>query len=326
MPLKIIRNDITKIKADVIVNSANPKPVIGLGVDSKIHQAAGNQLLEERKQIGNIEVGSVEATQGYELSSRFIFHTVGPIWIDGNHQEIELLKQCYQNCLNKAYELKVNSIAFPLISTGTYGFPKDKALDIAIECFQDFLNEHEMEIILVVFDKKSYSLSKELMDDIQSFIDERYVEENYSPRLLKACRNCEIEEDLVFTRCESPIPFDKMMQEVESTFSERLMEIIIEKDLIEKDVYKRANISRKLFSKIRNNKNYQPSKITAIALAIGLQLDLEETKDFIGKAGYALTHSSKFDIIIEYFISNHNYDMFEINEVLFMFDQQIIGG
>ena len=320
MPLQIIRNSITKIKCDVLVNSANPKPMIGYGVDSQIHEAAGPSLLEERKQIGNIDVGNVSVTKGYNLNCKYVFHTVGPKWEHEN--ALSLLEKCYQNCLNKAIELQVNSIAFPLISTGTYGFPKDKALEIARNTICNFLNNHELKVILVVFDETSFMLSKKLVDDVQSYIDKHYVEEHY--KLRKVCSKRNLIEEPVIRECS--IESIDFMKEIESTFSESLMDIIIKKDYIEKDVYKRANIDRNLFSKIRNDKYYQPKKITAIALAIGLKLNLDETLDLIGKAGYTLTHSSKFDIIIEYCLEHEIYDVYKINELLFKHQQPIIGG
>lgn len=315
MPLQIVRDSITNIKCDVIVNSANPKPIIGIGVDSQIHECAGSELLEERKKIGNIDVGCVGVTKGYNLKCKYVFHTVGPKW--DSIEAIKLLENCYINCLNNAIELKVNSIAFPLISTGTYGFDKDKALKIARNTIIHFLNNHELNVILVVFDSKSFELSKKLVDDVQSYIDEHYVEQHYMSRKRYASNRIE------FECCKS---INDLNFEIESTFSENLMEIIIEKDYKESDIYKRANMSRKLFSKIRNDKYYQPKKITAIALAIALQLDLNETLDFIGKAGYTLSHSYVFDIIIEYCIHHRIYNIFEINELLFKYDQPLIGG
>ena len=320
MPLQIIRDSITNVKCDVIVNSANPKPMIGYGVDSQIHEAAGIELLEERKQIGNIEVGNLGVTQGYDLKCKYVFHTVGPKW--ENENALKLLEKCYENCLNKAIELQVNSIAFPLISTGTYGFPKDRALEIARNTIVRFLEDVELKVILVVFDETSFELSKKLQKDIQSYIDEHYVEEHYKLRKVCSKRNF-IEEPFIKECSIESIDFIK---EIESTFSENLMNIIIEKDLLETDVYKKANMSRKLFSKIRNDKYYQPKKITAIALAIGLKLNLDETLDFIGKAGYTLTHSSVFDIIIEYCIEHEIYDIYKINEILFDKNQPLIGG
>ena len=216
----------------------------------------------------------------------------------------------------------LSSIAFPLISTGVYGFPKALALRIAVNVISDFLLRHEMDVTLVVFDKESFELSGKLFDDVKSYIDEHYVEEHY--KLRKVCSKRNFIEEPGIRECS--IESIDFMKDIESTFSESLMDIIIKKDYIEKDVYKRANVDRKLFSKIRNDKYYQPKKITAIALAIGLKLNFDETLDFIGKAGYTLTHSSVFDIIIEYCIKHNIYDVYEINELLFKNQQPIIGG
>ena len=176
MPFKIIRNDITRVKADVIVNTANPKPIYASGTDMAIYQAAGSdELLAERKKIGCIERGDIAVTGAYALHAKYIIHTVGPIWVDGNHNEFQILESCYAKSLQKALELGCESIAFPLISTGVYGFPKDKALQIAVSVFSRFLFENDMQIILVVFDKKSFQLSGQLVGEIDSYIDANYI-------------------------------------------------------------------------------------------------------------------------------------------------------
>lgn len=323
MPFEIVRNDIVNMHVDAIVNTANPKPIIGPGVDSALHKRAGNELLKAREQIGEISVGNARITEAFQLHAKYVIHTVGPIWNGGLNQETELLRSCYRNSLELALKYGCESIAFPLISTGAYGFPKEQALETALGVISSFLMQHEMMVYLVVFDKTAYALSEKLFKTIETFIDEKYAEEN----MLNQRRQREDQGRTytgLFKRKDRSLAH--MLHNVDITFSESLLQWIIKKGKTEPEVYKKANVDRKLFSKIKNNKNYRPSKGNAVALAVGLELSLAETKELIGKAGYALTHSSKFDIIIEYFISQGNYDVFEINEVLFAFNQPLIGG
>ena len=340
MPFEIVRNNIVNMYVDAIVNTANPRPVIGSGVDSAIHEKAGAKLLEARKAIGDIPVGEARMTPGFNLPADYVIHTVGPVWNDGNYGETDHLRACYRNSLKLAREAKCDSIAFPLISIGNYGFPKDLALQIAISEISTFLLEHEMQIYLVVFDKKSYALSEKLFKAVESYIDENYVEEIFLCEYAKPTgrRHAREERILECMPMEAPIQkniladaklkrkLEDLLDEVEDTFSESLFRWLIKKDKTNPEVYKKANMDRKLFSKILNNKDYKPSKTNAIALAIALERNLDETKDFIGRAGYALTHISKFDIIIEWFILQGQYDIFKINMTLFEFGQPSIGG
>ena len=338
MPFEIVRNDITKMKVDAIVNSANPYVFIGDGVDGAIHAAAGPKLFEARKTIGDIPVGSAVATPAFKLSAEYVIHTVGPIWRGGTEHEIESVKECYKNALQVALEKECNSVAFPLISTGTYGFPKSEALQIAISAISEFLLLHDMKVFLVVYDRTSYSLSEKLFTAVAEFIDDNYIEE-HPEYYLNRRRNRELDicEDEAFApiiqseeHCESKAlkaarSLDDLMDELDESFSQSLLRLIDEKCKTDVEIYKKANVDRKLFSKIRSNKDYKPSKVTAIAFAIALELNLDETKDLIGRAGFALTHSTKFDVIIEYFIEQENYNVFELNKVLFAFDQALLG-
>ena len=353
MPLQIVRNDITKMSVDVIVNTANPNETIGDGVDSRIHKIASPSLLKARKKIGTIACGDAKITPAYGLNADYVIHTVGPVWMDGNQGEVIALASCYRRSLELAAAYKCESIAFPLISTENYCIPKDVALETAIREIGRFLLKNDMVVFLVVYDKTSYQLSEKLFNDVKAYIDDRYIEQHYMratssyrrredncvgqiknaairiPEFFKEKRasDSDMPDELVLpSASKSSRKLEDMLREIDLTFTEALLEWIRKKDLIEPEVYKKANMDRKLFSKIRNNVDYRPSKITAIALAIGLELNLDETKDFIGRAGYALSHSSRFDIIIEYFILNENYNIFEINEVLFAFDEPIIGG
>lgn len=318
MPFEIVRNDLTNMQVDAIVNAANSRPIIGFGTDSGVHKKAGSQLLIARRKIGKIAFGDAAVTPAFNLDAKYVIHAVSPIWQGGKKNETELLESCYTKSLQLALEYGCESIAFPLLAAGNHGFPKELALQIAINTFSKFLMKHEMQIYLVVFNRSAFVLSSKLFHSVQSFIDDTYIQDKY------------LEEYNIPTGQKAPdidlYQLEDLMKEMEETFSESLIHLIDQKGLKDPDVYKKANIDRKLFSKIKNNKNYKPSKATCIAFAIALELNLDETRDLIGKAGYALTHSSKFDIIIEYFILEGNYNSFEINEVLFAFDQPMIGG
>lgn len=362
MPFEIVRNDLTNMQVDAIVNAANPRPVIGYGVDSGVHKKAGKRLLEARKQIGDIAFGDVAITPAFDLDAKYVIHAVSPIWQDGKNNEITLLENCYAKSLQLALENKCESIAFPLLSAGNHGFPKDVALQTAINVFSRFLMKHEMQIYLVVFSHKAVALSEKLFHSVKSYIDDTYIQEvsmeeygvadkcdvrdiellqlreamnrrrraelEYNTQILEAiCEDASVYEIKEMAPAPSaPRKLEDLMKEIDETFSEGLIRLIDQKGLKDPEVYKKANIDRKLFSKIKNNKDYKPSKTTCVAFAIALELNLDETRDLIGKAGYALTHSSKFDIIIEYFILQNNYNTFEINEVLFAFEQPLIGA
>lgn len=334
MPLIIVRNDITKMQVDAIVNSANPKPLIGSGVDADIYQNAGNELLNARKAIGDIACGEVAITSGYDLDVKYIIHTVGPFASD--HQGQKQLASCYLNSLEIAKEYHCKSIAFPLISTGNLNFPKYLALKIASEVITQFLQNNEMQVYMVVFDKQTFEISKELFESISSYIDENYVESKLagsnfllgtSSRFYDVKEEEEIFDYCTFSQVEPSInkDLDDVLNNLDAGFSETLLKLIDKTGKKDSEIYKKANVDRKLFSKIRNNINYQPSKPTAIAFAFALELDLDETIDFIARAGFTLSHSNKFDVIVEYFLKNHNHDVFELNEVLFAFDQPLIG-
>ena len=332
MPFEILRNDITKMKADAIVNTANPRPVIGSGVDSMLHQAAGPELLKARQAIGPIAVGEAAVTEAFALHARFVIHTVGPVWQGGGGGEVALLRRCYDNTLRLAAERKCRSIAFPLISSGNYGFPKDKALQVAIAAFSAFLLENDMQIYLVVFDRGAYRLSEQLFQGVASYIDQHYVDSCELATYGAAPRRGRRRLDRCMEVCESmamPRPsmsLEDFLKAKDSGFTQRLRELIAQKGLKNSAVYKRANISKQLFSKIINDPDARPTKPTAIALALALELDLEGTRDLIGRAGYALTNSSTFDLIIRYFIERKQYNVVEINIALYEFDQSLLGA
>ena len=361
MAFQIIRNDITKVKADAIVNTANPKPTYGGGTDSAIYEAAGKKvLLAERKKIGDIARGKAVETPAFGLDAKYIIHTVGPVWEGGNNGEFDTLKSCYENSLNLALKLKCKSIAFPLIATGVYGFPKDKALQIAMSVIQSFLLENNMKVILVVFDKKAFELSGNVVDSIREYVDANYVKEakkreyidaygdtyrNLPPNERDVYRRArrerelrEIETDMLLSMEEpvlasivpSPkksiksetkkkIKIDDLIASSDKTFQEKLFEIIDERGLTGPQVYKNY-VSKQVFSKIQADKDYHPNKYTAIALCLSLHLDVDQTQDLIGRAGWTLSPSSKADLVVKGCILNQEYNVVKINCILFDFD------
>lgn len=384
MPIKIIRNDITKMPVDAIVNAANESLLGGGGVDGCIHRAAGKRLLEECRTLHGCPTGSAKITKGYDLPSKYVIHAVGPRWRGGGHGERELLISCYRTSLELALQHQCETVAFPLISSGIYGYPKDQALRVAMDTISEFLFEHEMLVYLVIFDKASYQIGEKLFQDIAAYIDDQYEKDHTdydreslrmnmpvqmsmpapmlspmpasipqsTPREDPAAkkslwrkRKKSTKEALKEQPCmEEPVSkrmelgpgeltprgtdpgLEELLCQIDESFSQMLLRKIDEKGMTDAQCYKKANIDRKLFSKIRSDIHYKPSKPTALAFAIALELPLDETKDLLMKAGFALSHSNRFDVIIEYFIAKGNYNIFEINEALFAFDQSLLGA
>ena len=336
MPLEIIRNDITKVHAEAIVNAANSSLLGGGGVDGAIHRAAGPELLAECRALGGCEPGQAKLTKGYKLPAKYVIHTVGPVWQGGKSNEEKLLSACYKNSLALAKEYHLESIAFPLISSGAFGYPRDKALQTAISVIGEFLLSNDMTVYLVVFDKASFMLSEKLFSSITQYIDDKYIEEGkFERRYSFSQKRRTSESDLSESKCLSMIAMSieekpkrnlaDLVKQIDETFSQMLIRLIDEKGMTDAETYKKANIDRKLFSKIRNDVDYKPSKSTVVAFSIALKLNLDETKDLLLRAGFALSHSSKFDIIIQYFIEHGNYNIFELNEALFAFGQNLLG-
>ncbi len=333
MPLEIIRNDISKMTVDAIVNAANESLLGGGGVDGAIHRAAGPKLLAECKLLDGCKTGKAKITSGYNLPAKYVIHTVGPIYEDGKHGEKELLESCYRESLTLAKAHDCETVAFPLISSGVYGYPKDQALKVAIDVISDFLLENEMKVYIVIFDKAAYNISEKLFSDIAEYIDDNYVDEHTDYRRESMRMSTPMQAFVGsfkadFCECKAIAPeddLDSKLKQIDESFSQMLLRKIDEKGMTDAECYKKANIDRKLFSKIRSDVHYKPSKPTAIAFAISLELSLDETEDMLKKAGFALSHSNKFDIIIEYFINKGNYNIFEINEALFAFDQSLLG-
>lgn len=366
MPFKIIRNDITKMQVDAIVNTANAEPVYSCGLDTAVYEAAGaEQLLAARRRIGRMEEGEAAITKGFALSAKYIIHAVSPVYYDGTRGEADKLRACYANSLALAKKHHCKSIAFPLIATGSFGYPKDEGLELALQVIHNFLLENQMVVYLVLFDKESVRLSGQIFEEIESFIDENYVDEktqreygfrtfqseSRSVGLWEDRKGCEEEN-----KVEAAVRLEKMsnvstpklqlsvcsdMQavavrdsatkkerklenlvlQIGETFQERLLRLIDEKGFTDVQAYKKAGKDKKLFHKIRSNKNYQPSKHTVFAFALALELSLDETKDLLASAGFAFSPSSRFDLIVQYVIEQGLYDLYKIDCILYDFGE-----
>ena len=331
MTIHVLREDITNIICDVIVNPTNTFLKAEGSLDKKIHMLAGIELDKKCKEIGYCKIGDAVITDGYNMKCKYIFHTVGPKWIDGKHNEEKDLRACYKKCLSLAVKQKCNSIAFPIISSGTLGYPKDIAFNIAVEEIQNFLLNNELEVFITVFDKKTTLISKQLFTDVKEYIDDYYFEKEsvffqrqsiVFPKAEQSKTIDYFEESEIIDDCFTQLEDDQII--LDESFSEALIRIIDEKGIKDSDCYKKANIDRKLFNKIKNNKEYHPKKETALSLAIALELDIDQTNELINKAGYILTNSYKFDVIIKYFINNKIFDVMLINETLYSFDQNLL--
>ena len=384
MPFQIIRADITTLRVDAIVNAANPSLLGGGGVDGAIHRAAGPALRDYCAGLGGCPVGQVRHSPGFRLPAKWVIHTVGPIWRGGDRDEEALLSACYRNALALALELGCESVAFPLISAGAYGYPKDQALAVAVREIGAFLLDHELAVTLAVYDPVGFQRSGRLFAGVQSYLD-RYLSFDGAGYAAASApeklADAKPKKNRLFARLAARKPaaeaareaadqaareevfraaapksapmaadapksapvaaapaafptaagangdsLDQRLRCLDESFSQLLLRKIDERGMTDAACYKRANVDRKLFSKIRSDPHYRPSKPTAIAFAVALELSLPETRELLMKAGFALSHSNKFDVIIEYFISQGNYNIFEINEALFAFDQTLLGA
>lgn len=329
MPLFIIRQDITKMSCDAIVNPSNRFLIPGGGADAAIHKAAGSELTKLCATLGGVEVGEVKVTPAFNLPCKYIIHTAGPIWRGGQNNEEALLKNCYVNALNAALTHGCETIAIPLISTGTFNYPKDQVLQVAMNAICPFLLKNELTAYLVVFSKKAYEYSSKLFKNITSYIDDNYVEEYLNEDESGRENNCERRE------CEESAsnvaPKNKeaslkdMLSSMDESFAVTLMKLIDEKGMEDVECYKKANVAKQTWYKILNDDTYRPSKTTVISFAIALELSLDETQHLLATVGFTLSKSRRFDVIIEYFISQKNYNVFDINETLFHFDQELLG-
>ena len=329
MPLIIVRNDITKMSVDAIVNAAKESLLGGGGVDGCIHRAAGPGLLQECRTLGGCRTGEAKITGAYRLPCKYVIHTVGPVWNGGKCGEREKLASCYRTSLALAKERGCETVAFPLISSGVFGYPKDQALRVAVDAISGFLAENDMTVYIVIFDRAAYQIGNKLFADIAAYIDDHYADAHTDSRRERMRRMGIVESRMLTAYEDAPMAasgLDEALAHLDTGFSETLLKLIDRSGKKDTEVYKKANVDRKLFSKIRNNPDYKPSKPTAVAFAIALELSLPETRDLIARAGYALSPSSKFDVIIEYFIMQRDYDIFKINEALFAFDQSLLGA
>ncbi|HIV10024.1 MAG TPA: O-acetyl-ADP-ribose deacetylase [Candidatus Spyradenecus faecavium] len=354
MPLNIIRDDLTRVKADALVTAANEWLAGGGGVDGAIHRAAGPELLAECAKLGGCPTGEARITGAGRLPCKFVIHAVGPVWEGGTHGERELLASCYRAALTLAVKHKCKSVAFPLISAGVYGYPKEEALRVAVETIGAFLRGHELEVTLVLFDAASFQAADSRFADIKSYIDDRYVGEHEDAPNLRSRREREahalslllLEKDVEVHYHEArpasrrppkpkaplpasalkPVPLETVLGKLAETFSQRLLRLIRERGLTDVEAYRRANVSRKVFSKIRSNKDYHPSRATACAFVIALGLSADEARALLLSAGLALSNASKFDLIVQYFVERGETDVLKVNEALFSFGQPLLGG
>ncbi len=339
MPFTIVRQDITKMKVDAIVNAANTDLQMGGGVCGAIFKAAGPKRLQEAcNKVPPIQTGGAAITPGFDLPAQYVIHAAGPVYSHWNKEQSRaLLRSAYIESMKLAEEKGFESIAFPLISSGIYGYPKDEALEVARLAIEEYLQDHDMEVYLAVFDKSTFLISKALLGDVESYIDQHYVDTHRITRQ----RLLDVEEmalgQAARPNLSAPCPpvaaqmaapaqgLEDLMDNLDEPFSDALLKLIDAKGKTDVEVYKKANIDRKLFSKIRTGKGYTPKKPTILALAIALELTLPETEKLLERAGYALSHASKFDVIVEYFIVSGKYDIFQLNEVLFSYDQPLLG-
>ena len=364
MPLLLVRNDITKMTVDAIVNAANPSLLGGGGVDGAIHRAAGPELLAECRTLGGCRTGEARITGAYRLHAKYVIHTVGPIWRGGGCGEEGLLRACYAHSLELAADHGCETVAFPLISSGVYGYPKADAFRVATEAISAFLEDHDLTVYLVLFDRAAFLLGGDRFGQVQSFIDDAYAEaelkkprnqysnrmerephavmadtgELYAPSALEdACcapaapkpaarPKAAKEKPLLPLEQRKDQSLEAMLRQLDEGFSATLLRLIDEKGLTDVECYKRANIDRKLFSKIRSDPRYKPSKTTAVAFALALELSLSETQSLLSRAGFTLSHSYLSDILIEYCIRRKQYDVLAVNELLFAYDQPLLGS
>lgn len=297
MPFNIVMGDITKMSAEAIVNAANENLVWGGGVCGAIYEAAGGkELQKECEKIGRCETGKAVITKGCRLPAKYIIHAVGPMWHGGNNGEKELLQSCYREALALAKKYEIKSIAFPLISSGIYGYPKEEALDVAVDCAKEFLKDNEMDIYLVIFDHKSFRINDKLFEALKSYIDE-YLSTETAPRDGEEQRH----------------------------FGEAVKKMADERGLTAEKVCYRANIDMSLYREIVGGKDCIIEKQTVLALAVAFELSFEDTERFLAYAGYDLSQACKTDILTAYFISKKIYDIYEVNKVLFAFKQGILG-
>ena len=363
MPLQIIREDITRMAVDAIVAAGSdvpgtPRPTGG--VNGSIHRAAGPGLLQALRQQGGIRSGRATLTPGFDLPCKYVIHTAGPRWQGGTHGEAQRLEECYRHALQMAAEHGLTSIAFPLISTGKYAYPKAEALQVAVRTIRAFLEAEELEVCLVVYDRESYLAGSGMFHHVRAFVDQHYVDEHYSRRnTTEECwARSEVDAQLAAKTevdahrpsplfravektmaakpdMETPAPAAaagtppellRRLDQLDEDFREMLLRLIAERGMTDAMCYHRANLDRKLFNKILNVAHYRPKKPTVTALCVALRLDWAESCELLSRAGYSMSRSNRFDVIVEYFITHGEYDLDRINFVLFDYDQPLLGS
>lgn len=343
MPLQIIRQDITAMQVDAIVNTTNENMIPYSGIDLAVHRLGGAGLDAECAALAPLGLGEAKITGGHGLNCRYVIHTSGPVWQGGLAGESILLRSCYMEALKLAVSHGCRTVAVPLISAGAYGYPKDQVLKFAVATIGEFLQTNEITVYLCVFDKTSYTFSRELFCDIRAFIDDAYAVERAAP--FRMCNEDALDAmpragrrrgPILCSETIPPLGADTMtsasgkalsdyVHERDKGFRDMLFELIDKSGMSDVDCYKRANVDKRTFSKIKGQRDYRPSKQTALAFAIALRLDLDATQALLATLGLTLSKSIVFDKIIRYFIHNRNYNIFEINEALFEFDQVLLG-
>ena len=363
MPFSIVRSDIAWLDVDAVVNAANEGLLAGGGVCGAIFSAAGyGQLQAACRKIAPCPTGGAMVTRGFDLPARWIIHAVGPRWIDGHHGEEGLLRRAYRSALDQAARLRVASVAFPLISAGIYGYPPAAALDVACEEIEHFLSDRagtaagDIHVVLAIYDRRAFAASLDCYDEVALCIQDVQGEESFFACDSAVCaqaaeKSCDLglgpgfdlDLDLhalaasaaASRRRNSRTPPRAQLTRQRSlscsngldvSFSQTVLSLIDARGLTDVEVYKRANLSRQLFSKIRRDQGYKPTKATAVALAIALELSLDECNDLLERAGFSLSTSSKFDVIVRYFIERECYDIYKLNAMLFAFDQPLLGS
>ena len=337
MPFRMIRADIITIYADMIVSAASALPVISRGNETALYQAAGRKnLLEMRKKIGTIAAGDAAVSPAFRLNADYVIHTVCPVWIDGEHQERELLESCYRKCLALAEQYGCASIAFPLLASGTPSFPNETALETALECFREFLQDHEMTIYLAVPDRNAFAISEDLFHTVADYIDRNQVdapqihaEYPVPPAPFIHYDSCDRDDRPTEQIPVLSIEYEQKLScyinlRKEQTFQARLLKLIDASGETDPVIYRRANLDRKLFSRIRKDENYHPSKKTVIAFALALKLSMDDAADLLSRAGFALSKASTSDLIISWCIENGIYSIIDVNAILFSFDQELL--
>jgi len=345
MPLVLTRDDVSRVDAEAVVNAANEHLSVGGGVCGAIFEAAGRRELESAcKQLGGCPTGSAVVTPGFGLKARWIIHAVDPIWRGGSWGEDALLRSAYRSALERASELGVRSVALPLISTGIFGFPIDRALAIATSEISAFLDRvQDVEVRLVVFDRAAFAACLADYGEVAACVDEEYVGARRGRDRMGDLRlsmpACGAAADVISDDAAPggscfgsarPIADERELKDLlvhlDTSFSQAVLSLIDERGLTDAAVYKKANLSRQVFSKLRKDDGYRPAKPTAVALAIALELDMDQTRELLQRAGYALSTANTFDAIVRYYIERHSYDIVAINQMLFAFDQPLLGS